>query len=175
MLKQTRLLIGISIFWLALSMLFDGINTLVLPLQISAVANQTSQASFLGLLTFFGLIGGALIQPVAGALSDRLQPLLGRKGFIGIGLLLSLVSLIFFATFKSLAAILIGYLAIQLSASIAQAGQQGLLPDLVDEIPRSRIATYQYITLTDTAERWQAMKTQPLFARDIMPRLRAPG
>jgi len=133
MLKQTRLLIGISIFWLALSMLFDGINTLVLPLQISAIDNQTSQASLLGLLTFFGLIGSALIQPVAGALSDRLQPSLGRKGFIGIGLLLSLVSLVFFATFKNLAAILIGYLAIQLSASIAQAGQQGLLPDLVDE------------------------------------------
>ena len=90
MLKQKRLLIGISIFWLALSMLFDGINTLVLPLQISAIDNQTSQASLLGLLTFFGLIGGALIQPVAGALSDRLQPSLGRKGFIGIGLLLSL-------------------------------------------------------------------------------------
>src|SRR5918993_5539757 len=82
MLKQKRLLIGTSIFWLALSMLFDGINTLVLPLQISAIDNQTSQANLLGLLTFFGLIGGALIQPVAGALSDRLQPSLGRKGFI---------------------------------------------------------------------------------------------
>src|SRR5688500_4008291 len=133
MLKQTRLLIGISIFWLALSMLFDGINTLVLPLQISAIDNQTSQASLLGLLTFFGLIGSVLVQHVAGALSYILQPSLGRKGFIGIGLLLSLVSLAFFATFKNLAAILIGYLAIQLSASIAQAGQQGLLPDLVDE------------------------------------------
>ena len=69
MLKQTRLLIGISIFWLALSMLFDGINTLVLPLQISAIDNQTSRASLLGLLSFFGLIVSALIQPIAGAFS----------------------------------------------------------------------------------------------------------
>src|SRR5688500_20273030 len=99
MLKQTRLLIGISIFWLALSMLFDGINTLVLPLQISAVTNQTSQASFLGLLTFLGLIGSALIQPVAGALSELLLPSICRYCFIGLGLLLSLVTLFFFATF----------------------------------------------------------------------------
>ena len=67
--KQTRLLISTSIFWLALSMLFDGINTLVLPLQISEVVNQTSQASLLGLLTFLGLIVSALIQPIAGAYS----------------------------------------------------------------------------------------------------------
>lgn len=131
--RQTRLLFGISVFWLALSVLFDGLNTLVLPLQLGALASEDNQATFLGLLTFFGLLAGALIQPVAGAFSDRLQPILGRKGFIGIGLILSLVSLFLFAVLKSLAGIMLGYLAIQVCASIAQAGQQGLIPDLVDE------------------------------------------
>lgn len=88
--RQTRLLIGISVFWLALSVLFDGVNTLVLPLQISAFSGQDNQATILGLFTFVGLFAGALIQPVAGAFSDRLQPVLGRKGFIGIGLVLIL-------------------------------------------------------------------------------------
>jgi MFS family permease len=133
MLRQMRLMFGISIFWLALSMLFDGINTLVLPLQLSELADQKTQATVLGLLTFIGLLAGALVQPVAGELSDRLQPLIGRKGFISIGLLLSLISLLLFAIFKSLAALMIGYLALQVSASFAQAGQQGLIPDLVDE------------------------------------------
>jgi MFS family permease len=133
MLRQMRLMFGISIFWLALSMLFDGINTLILPLQLSELADQKTQATVLGLLTFIGLLTGALVQPVAGELSDRLQPLIGRKGFIGIGLLLSLISLLLFAIFKSLAALMIGYLALQVSASFAQAGQQGLIPDLVDE------------------------------------------
>jgi len=131
--RQTRLLVGISVFWLALSVLFDGINTLVLPLQLSELSGQSNQATVLGLLTFVGLIAGALIQPVAGAFSDRLQPLLGRKGFIGIGLLLSLASLFFFAAFPSLIGVMVGYLAIQISASIAQAGQQALIPDLVGE------------------------------------------
>jgi MFS family permease len=131
--RQTRLLFGISVFWLALSVLFDGINTLVLPVQLGALASQTNQATVLGLLTFVGLLAGALVQPIAGAFSDRYQPILGRKGFIGIGLLLSLVSLFIFAAFQSLAGIMLGYLAIQVSASIAQAGQQGLIPDLVSE------------------------------------------
>jgi MFS family permease len=131
--RQTRLLFGISVFWLALSVLFDGVNTLVLPLQLGALASQNNQATLLGLLTFVGLLAGALIQPIAGTLSDKLQPILGRKGFIGIGLLLSLVSLFLFAMFQSLAGIMLGYFAIQVSASIAQAGQQGLIPDLVKE------------------------------------------
>ena len=131
--RQLRLLFGISIFWLALSVLFDGVNTLVLPLQISRLSGQENQATILGLLSFFGLLGGALIQPVAGAFSDRLRPRLGRQGFIAIGLVLSLVSLFLFATFQSLPGVMAGYLAIQVAASIAQAGQQGLIPDLVDE------------------------------------------
>ncbi|MDQ3006054.1 MAG: MFS transporter [Chloroflexota bacterium] len=136
MLRQIRLLIGISVFWLPLSMLFDGINTLVLPLQISELAEQNARATNLGLLTFIGLLAGAFVQPLAGALSDRWQSLLGRKWFIGIGLLLSLASLLFFSIFHNIFGVLAGYLAIQVSASIAQAGQQGLIPDLVDENQR---------------------------------------
>jgi MFS family permease len=133
MFRRVRLLLGISVFWLALSVLSDGVNTLVLPLQLGGLSSSNNQATLLGLLTFVGLLVGAFVQPIAGAFSDRLRPRLGRRGFIGIGLILSLASLCFFAAVKSIPGLLISYLAIQVSASIAQAGQQGLLPDLVDE------------------------------------------
>src|SRR5215211_2216129 len=131
--RQIRLLFGISVFWLALSVLFDGINTLVLPIQVGVLASQNNQATLLGLLTFVGLLAGALIQPIAGAFSDRLHPILGRKGFIGLGLIASLASLFFFALSQSILAVAASYLAVQVSASIAQAGQQGLIPDVVAE------------------------------------------
>ena len=134
--RQIRLLLGISVFWLALSALFDGVNTLVLPFQLSGLVGQNNQATILGILTFVGLLAGALIQPIAGTFSDRLRPILGRKGFIGIGLILSLISLFSFVSFHSIPGALIGYVAIQVSASIAQAGQQGLLPDLASENQR---------------------------------------
>lgn len=136
MIRQIRLILGISIFWLALSMLQDGMNTLVLPLQLNKLAEQQNQATLLGLLTFIGLLAGALVQPIAGSFSDRSRPLLGRKGFIGVGLILSLASLALFAVFQSLIGVAIAYLAVQVSASVAQAGQQGLIPDLVDERQR---------------------------------------
>jgi len=132
-LRRIRLLLGISIFWLALSVLLDGVNTLVLPLQISKRSSPETQATKLGLLTTIGLCAGALVQPIAGALSDHWKLILGRKGFIGFGLLLSLFSIFLFAIFHTLLGLILGYLLIQISASFAQAGQQGLIPDLVDE------------------------------------------
>jgi MFS family permease len=117
-------------------MLSDGVNTLVLPLQLSRLASQNNQATIFGLLTFVGLLAGALVQPVVGAFSDRLHPYLGRNRFIGIGMILSLASLFFFASFQSIIGVMASYLAIQTSASIAQAGQQSLIPDLMDESRR---------------------------------------
>ena len=133
MFRRLRLLLGISVFWLALSMLTDGVNTLVLPLQLNNLVGKSAEATGLGLLTFVGLLLGALMQPYAGAASDRARPMLARKGFIAIGLLLSLAALAAFALLRNLPGLMMGYLGIQLSASIAQAGQQGLIPDLVDE------------------------------------------
>ncbi|HEX5839741.1 MAG TPA: MFS transporter [Anaerolineales bacterium] len=131
--ERFRLLLGVNIFWLALSFLFDGINTLVLPLQIRQVAGSEGQATLLGLLTLTGLLLGALVQPAAGALSDRWKPVLGRKGIIGVGLVLCIMSLFLFARSRYLTGLVVGYILIQVSASLAQAGQQGLIPDLVDE------------------------------------------
>src|SRR5512138_823714 len=140
MLRRCRLLLGISIFWVGPSMLTDGVNTLVLPLQLSNLLGPTAQATALGLLTFVGLLAGAFIQPYAGALSDRLRPTLARKGFIAVGLMLSLAALAALAFWPGLLGAALAYIGIQISASIAQAGQQGLIPDLVDE-PHRGIAS----------------------------------
>src|SRR5215210_6727120 len=84
---RARLLLGISIFWLALSLLFDGLNTLVLPNQLLILAgdrgNAMGKATVLGLLTFVGLLAGMIVQPMAGAWSDRMRPRWGRRGPLG--------------------------------------------------------------------------------------------
>ena len=131
--RRLRLLLGINIFWLALSVLTDGVNTLVLPVRLGGLSGAAEQASVLGLFTFFGLAAAALIQPLAGAASDRLRPLFGRRGFIGVGVLITLAALALFGSARSLALVFIAYLVLQLAASLAQAGQQALLPDLVDQ------------------------------------------
>ena len=53
--SQARLLIGVNVFWLALSLLGDGLNTIVLPHRLFALVDEAHQATVLGLITFVGL------------------------------------------------------------------------------------------------------------------------
>ena len=129
--QRVRLLLGISIFWLALSMIFDGINSLVLPQRLLGLVDDASKATMLGLLSFVGLIVGMLVQPLAGAFSDRVRPRWGRRGSLALGVLVLLPSLALFGLSRSVLAVVVGYVLIQVAASVAQAAQQGFLPDLV--------------------------------------------
>ena len=131
MIARVRLLLGISVFWLALSMIFDGINTLLLPNQLLALTGEANKATTLGLLTFVGLVIGMLVQPLAGAASDRLRPRVGRLGFMAFGVVLILAALAIFGIAPNLGAVLVGYTLIQITTNLAQAPQQGLMPDLV--------------------------------------------
>lgn len=124
-------LLGISVFWLGLSMLFDGVNSIVLPNQLLKTVDESHKSTVLGLLTFVGIAAGMLVQPVAGVFSDRMRPRWGRRGTIGLGVLLIVPSIAFFGLAGGTVALLLAYLAVQVSASIAQAAQQGFIPDLV--------------------------------------------
>jgi MFS family permease len=129
--KPVRLLIGISVFWLPLSMLSDGLTALVLPSHLIEMTDKASRATVLGVITFIGIIVGMLIQPVAGVYSDRLRPSWGRRGVIGLGVVLILLSLLVFGLSQVIVAVLVGYLLIQVAMNIAQAAQQGFIPDLI--------------------------------------------
>src|SRR5664279_3133842 len=116
--KRIGFMLSISLFWLVLSVLFDGINTLLLPERLLQSGGTQPQASTLGLLSFFGLAAGMLIQPVAGAWSDRLRPRWGRKGVLAVGTLLVLGALAVFGFSPGLLGLAAGYIFIQISASI---------------------------------------------------------
>lgn len=135
---RARLLLGISVFWLALSLVFDGITTLVLPHQLLGLADEATRATTLGLVTFVGLLAGMLIQPVAGVWSDRLRPHWGRRPLLLVGAGLILVGLAVFGSAPAVLVILAGYVLLQAAASAAQAALQGLLPDLVPPDWRGR-------------------------------------
>jgi len=62
---RPRLLLGISILWLPLAFLFDGVTVLVLPLRLGGGAGE------LGLVSLVGLGIAAALQPVAGVLTSR--------------------------------------------------------------------------------------------------------
>ena len=140
--SRYRLLFGISVFWLALSMLFDGLNTLVLPNYLLRASGE-SKATTLGLLTFAGLVLGMVVQPVAGAWSDQLRPRRGRQPMLALGVLLTLAVLGWLGAARTPPAVFAAYLLVQVTASIAQAAQQGFIPDLVPAPLRGTAAGFK--------------------------------
>ena len=138
--SRARTLVGISVFWVGLSMLGDGFTTLVLPLRLTSLADPGILATVVGLITFVGIGAGLLVQPLAGALSDRFVGRSGRRAVLAAGVALIVVALAFFVAAPTLLAILLAFVLVQVAMNIAQAAQQAFIPDLIGERWRGRAA-----------------------------------
>lgn len=129
--KRTKLLAGISVFWLALALLVDGLNSLVLPAQLFHLRGEAASATMLGLLTFAGILAAVVIQPFAGEISDRLRATWGRTGLIAATLFAILAGLFALGISNDLPALFVAYLAIQVAAAFARAAQGAFISDLL--------------------------------------------
>jgi MFS family permease len=124
-----RTLAGVSVGWLGLSMIGDGVPGLLLPHQL--LSDGRTDATTLGLITLVAIGLAALLQPVAGRLSDEY----GRVPVIVAGVVVAVLGLV---TLLLPGGAVPGAVVALLGASIAQAGQQPLLPDLVGSDARGR-------------------------------------
>ncbi|HEX2058406.1 MAG TPA: MFS transporter [Actinomycetota bacterium] len=132
-----RQLLGISVFWLPLSVIFDPLNALILPERVERLT-ASGTATAVGLLTFAGLAIAAVVQPLAGHASDVVRHRLGRRGVIAFGSVAILAGLALLVVAPSLAVLGLAYAIIQSGVSVAQAAQQGFIPDLVPYGQRGR-------------------------------------
>ena len=124
----------ISIFGAALSILWPTLHTLIIPLRLLEFAPEAQKNTYLGLMTFAGLILAMLIQPIAGALSDRFSSRLGRRRpFILVGTLLALLFLPSMGISGSFVFLFAGYCLLQITCNIAQGPFQAFIPDLVPQ------------------------------------------
>jgi MFS family permease len=124
-LVRPGLLLGVSVIWLPLAFLFDGLTTLVLPIRLGG------DAATLGFVSLVGLGVGALLQPVAGWLSDRSSRSLDRRAFMVVAAMPAILGLWFLGGTAGFAAALAGYLLVQASAGAIQAAGQALVPEFV--------------------------------------------
>ncbi len=127
-------LFSINFYSFGLSFLWNTLHPIVLPAILLNYVPETSKNTYLGLLTFLGLILAMIVQPISGALSDRSNSHRGKRSpFIALGTLLDAGVLLFIAFSNSLLGIFLGYIALQVSSNIAQGPMQALIPDLVPE------------------------------------------
>jgi MFS family permease len=124
--------IKITIFGFALTALWSSLHTIILPLRLLDFVAESQKNTYLGLLTFAGLLLAMIVQPIAGAISDRWGFGWGRRRpyiLVGTALLIFLLPGIGLA--NSFIAILTVYCLLQISSNTAQGPFQAFIPDLV--------------------------------------------
>jgi MFS family permease len=126
------LLLGISVLWIPLAFLTDGVTVLLLPVRLGA------DATAIGLVSFAGLGVGALLQPLVGWLGDRLRHRRDRRALIALATLPALGGLWLLAGATGVVMVVVGYVVIQAAAAAIQANQQALMPELVADEARGR-------------------------------------
>jgi len=132
--KPIRLpgLLALNAYWVGLAFLWNGLHVIVLPSVLLNYAPEGLKNTYLGLLTFTGLVIAMFIQPVSGALSDRWISNWGRRRpLILIGTLFDFVFLAILGWFGGLPWLVIGYFGLQVSSNLAHGPMQGLMPDQV--------------------------------------------
>ena len=69
--RSAFFLVRISIFWFGLSFLWGGLNIQLLPTRVPELVNNDIKGTAIGALVLMGLAIAILVQPLAGAISDR--------------------------------------------------------------------------------------------------------
>ncbi len=127
----------LNAYWVGLSFMWNALHPIILPAVLLNYVPDARKNTYLGLLTFVGLILAMLIQPLSGALSDGWASRFGRRRpLIVIGTLFDFVFLVLLAFGGGLLWLFIGYVGLQLSSNIAHGPLQGLLPD---RVPRKQV------------------------------------
>ena len=130
-------LLILNAYWVGLSFMWNSLHPIILPAVLLNYVPDAKKNTYLGLLTFLGLILAMVIQPFSGALSDGWKSRFGRRRpLIVFGTLFDFVFLSILAWSGGLVWLFIGYIGLQLSSNIAHGPLQGLLPD---RVPREQL------------------------------------
>jgi len=129
--------VKITVFGFALTALWQSLHTIILPLRLLDFVAEAQKNTYLGILTFTGLLLAMAAQPIAGAISDRSGFRWGRRRpYILLGTIAALIFLPGIGALGSYAAIFIIYCLLQVSTNTAQGPYQAFIPDLVPENKR---------------------------------------
>ncbi len=129
--------IKITIFGFGLAALWASLHSIILPIRLLDFVTEPEKNTYLGLLTFTGLMLAIIIQPIAGAISDRSGLGWGRRRpYILMGTLAVILFLPGLGLAGSYLSLFLIYCLLQVSGNTAQSSYQAFIPDLVPEKKR---------------------------------------
>ncbi len=124
----------ITIFGFALAALWGSLHTIIIPTRLLDFVAASEKSTYLGLLTFAGLMLAIIVQPIAGAISDRSGFNWGRRRpFILAGTVVAVLFLSGIGWCGSYLAFFVIYCLLQMASNTAQGPYQAFIPDLVPQ------------------------------------------
>ena len=140
--------LALALFWFGISFVWGALFAVTLPFILvpehagpanPALVNPANKNTALSLMETGGLIIAMLVQPAAGALSDRFHSRFGRRRpMIATGALGAAAALLLVGASPVFLALVAAYCLLQFFMNIAQGAYQGLLPDTVPPLQRGR-------------------------------------
>lgn len=125
-------LVRLSIYWLGLVAVFQGIGIILQERIKDLVPDTNVQYTTLGVMQIIGVLIAILVQPTIGTISDYTVSRFGRrKPYILIGTTLDLVFLFGLANANAVIAVAAFVTLLQFSSNFAQGPFQGYVPDLI--------------------------------------------
>jgi MFS family permease len=125
-------LLTLNFYFFGLSFMWNSLHVILLPAILLLYVPLDLKNTILGLLTGAGLIIAMILQPVAGAVSDRWASRWGRRRpMILLGSSGDLVFLGVMALAGGIPGLAIGYIGLQFTSNTAHGPAQGLLPDRI--------------------------------------------
>ena len=122
----------ITVFGFALAALWGCLHTIIIPARLLDLVPLAEKSTYLGLLTFAGLMLAIIVQPIAGAISDRSGFSWGRRRpFILVGTLLAVLFLSGIGWVGSFLAVFVSYCLLQIASNTTQGPYLAFIPDMV--------------------------------------------
>lgn len=136
-------LVSLSLYWIAIGYLWNGLHTLILPDLMLRLVSPTYRATALGFVENTGLLVATLWQPIVGAFSDHTSSRWGRRRpYILGGTLADIPFLIALALIGNYWLLVLVYVMLQMSSNTAHGPYQALMPDVVPEKQRGEASGY---------------------------------
>jgi MFS family permease len=130
-------IVTLNTYWIGLSFMWSSLHVILLPALLLHYVPEAQKNTYLGLLTFAGLVIAMLVQPISGAISDRWASRWGRRRPLMLaGTVFNFLFLVIVGWAGGLLWLAIGYIGLQFSSNVAHGPAQGLLPD---KAPASQI------------------------------------